>query len=102
MRTFRTFASGGADDSDPTMGGWRALYAVPPSTTKSGWCEMGAKSDQTKGKAKEAAGILSGNKDLESEGKADHRKGEVKEKIDHAKDKLEDLTDKAGDALRRK
>ena len=69
---------------------------------KDGWCEMGAKSDQLKGKTKEAAGILSGDKDLESEGKADRRTGEVKEKIDHAKDKLEDLTDKAGDALRRK
>jgi uncharacterized protein YjbJ (UPF0337 family) len=63
---------------------------------------MGAKSDQLKGKAKEAAGILSGDKDLESEGKADRRTGEVKEKIEHASDKLEDLADKAGDALRRK
>lgn len=63
---------------------------------------MGAKSDQLKGKTKEVAGILSGDKDLESEGKADRRTGAVKEKIDHAKDKLEDLTDKAGDALRRK
>ena len=63
---------------------------------------MGAKSDQLKGRTKEAAGILSGDKDLESEGKADRRTGEVKEKIDHVKDKLEDLTDKAGDALRRK
>lgn len=63
---------------------------------------MGGKSDQVKGKAKETAGILSGNRDLESEGKADRRTGEVKEKIDHAKDKLEELTDKARDALRRK
>ena len=63
---------------------------------------MGAKSDQVKGKVKEAAGVLSGDKDLESEGKADRRTGEVKEKIDDAKDKLEELTDKASDALRRK
>ena len=63
---------------------------------------MGAKSDQLKGKTKEAAGILSGDKDLESEGKADRRTGEVKEKIDDAGKKLEDLADKAGDALRRK
>ena len=63
---------------------------------------MGAKSDQAKGKAKEAAGILSGHKDLESEGKADRRTGEGKEKIDDAKDKLEGLVDKAGDTLRRK
>lgn len=63
---------------------------------------MSAKSDQLKGKAKEAAGILSGDKDLESEGKADRRTGEVKEKIDHARNRLEDLADKARDALRRK
>lgn len=63
---------------------------------------MGANSDQVKGKAKEAAGILSGDKDLESEGKADRRTGEVKEKIDHTKNKLEELADKAKDALRRK
>ena len=31
---------------------------------------MGAKSDQVKGHAKEAAGILTGDKDLESKGKA--------------------------------
>jgi uncharacterized protein YjbJ (UPF0337 family) len=63
---------------------------------------MGAKSDQLKGKVKQAAGILKGDKHLEAEGKADRLTGEVKEKIDHAKDKLEDLADKAGDALRRK
>jgi uncharacterized protein YjbJ (UPF0337 family) len=63
---------------------------------------MGAKSDQLKGKVKEAAGLLSGSKDLESEGKADRRTGEVKEKIDHTKDKLEALADKAKDALRHK
>jgi uncharacterized protein YjbJ (UPF0337 family) len=63
---------------------------------------MGAKSDQLKGKAKQAAGVLSGDKHLESEGKADRRTGEVKEKLDHAKNKLEDLADKAGDVLRHK
>jgi uncharacterized protein YjbJ (UPF0337 family) len=63
---------------------------------------MGAKSDQLKGKAKQAAGIVSGDKKLESEGKADRRTGEVKEKIDHVKDKVEELADKAGDALRRR
>jgi uncharacterized protein YjbJ (UPF0337 family) len=63
---------------------------------------MGAKSDQVKGHAKEAAGILTGDKDLESKGKADRRSGELEETIDRVKDKVDELTDKAKDALHRK
>ncbi len=74
---------------------------------------MSGKSDQVKGQVKEAAGALTGDKDLESEGKADRRAGEAKEKLDHAKDKIkevvdnvegkvEDVVDKAKDALHRK
>jgi uncharacterized protein YjbJ (UPF0337 family) len=55
---------------------------------------MGAQSDQVKGKVEEAAGVLTGNKDLEAEGKADRHAGETKEKVDHAKDKLEEVIDK--------
>jgi uncharacterized protein YjbJ (UPF0337 family) len=60
-----------------------------------GWYAMSAKSDQVKGHAKEAAGILAGDKDLESEGKTDRRAGEAEEKIDHARDKVEEAIDKA-------
>ena len=74
---------------------------------------MGAESDQVKGQAKEAVGSVIGDKDLESEGKADRHAGEVKEKLDHAKDKIEEVIeeakdkgeeviDKAKDALHRK
>jgi uncharacterized protein YjbJ (UPF0337 family) len=63
---------------------------------------MGAKSDQVKGQAKEAAGSLTGDKDLEAEGKADRRAGKAKEKLGQAKDKLDDVIDKAKDASRRK
>lgn len=70
------------------------------------WCAMSGKFDQVKGRAKEAAGILTGNEDLEAEGKADRRMGEAEEKIDHAKDKVGELIDKAADkakdALHRK
>jgi uncharacterized protein YjbJ (UPF0337 family) len=58
---------------------------------------MGAESDQVKGHAKEAVGSLTGDKDLESEGKADRRAGEAKEKLDHAKGKIEEVIDKARD-----
>jgi uncharacterized protein YjbJ (UPF0337 family) len=74
---------------------------------------MGEKTDQVKGRAKEAVGSITGDKDLESEGKADRRAGEAKEKLGNAKDKLEEvvdtaegkveeLVDKAKDALHRK
>jgi uncharacterized protein YjbJ (UPF0337 family) len=63
---------------------------------------MSAKSDQVKGHVKEAAGVVSGDKDLESEGKTDRRTGEAEEKIDHAKDKVEEVVDKTKDALQRK
>jgi uncharacterized protein YjbJ (UPF0337 family) len=43
--------------------------------------------DKTKGRLKEAAGAVSGNKNLKAEGRADQRKGTVKEK----KGKLKDL-----------
>jgi len=77
------------------------------------WYTMSGKSDQVKGQVKEAAGALTGDKDLESEGKADRRAGEAKEKADHVKDKVkdvvddaegkvEDVIDKAKDAVHRK
>ena len=52
---------------------------------------MAGKTDQTKGKAKEAIGDLTGNKDLKSEGKADRQAGEVKEKVDEAIDKVKSV-----------
>ena len=56
---------------------------------------MAGKTDQVKGQVKEAVGSLTGDEDLESEGKADRRAGEAKEKVDHAKDKVEEVIDKA-------
>ena len=73
---------------------------------------MGAQSDQVAGKAKQAAGIITGNEDLEAEGKTERRSGQAKEKIEEAKSKIEDavdtgakkveaVVDKAKDALHR-
>ena len=50
--------------------------------------------DNAKGNAKEAVGGLTGNKDLESEGKADRRAGEAKEKIGRVKAKVEESIEK--------
>jgi uncharacterized protein YjbJ (UPF0337 family) len=90
--------------------GIRTMVAVHD---EEGWYAMSAKSDQVKGQVKEAAGVLTGDKDLESKGKKDRRTGEAEEKIDHAKDKVdevidvtkdkvEEVADKTRDALHRK
>jgi uncharacterized protein YjbJ (UPF0337 family) len=63
---------------------------------------MGAKTDRVKGKAKEAAGSLVGDKDLESEGKADRRAGEAKARLARAENTAEEVVDKAKDALHRR
>ena len=65
------------------------------SDNEEGWRRMGEKTDQAKGRVKEAAGVLVGDKDLESEGQADRRAGEAKEKLEHAKDKIEEVIDDA-------
>jgi uncharacterized protein YjbJ (UPF0337 family) len=60
---------------------------------------MAGKADQMKGKAKEAVGDLTGNKDLKSEGKADRQAGEAKEKVGKVEEKVEDVIDKAKGVL---
>ncbi|MTA79089.1 MAG: CsbD family protein, partial [Actinobacteria bacterium] len=54
---------------------------------------MGAKSDQVKGKAKELVGSTVGDEDLEAEGTADRRAGEMKEKVGKVEDKVEGVID---------
>jgi uncharacterized protein YjbJ (UPF0337 family) len=60
---------------------------------------MAGKSDQMKGKAKEAVGDLTGNKDLKSEGKADRQAGEVKEKVGKVEEKVDEGIDKVKGVL---
>jgi uncharacterized protein YjbJ (UPF0337 family) len=56
---------------------------------------MGGKSEQAKGRAKEAVGILTGNQDLEAEGKIDRRTGEAEARVDRAKGKIDEFLGKA-------
>ena len=57
---------------------------------------MAEKMDDLKGRAKEAAGSLTNDKDLKREGKADRAAASVKDTVgnvvDAVKDKVEDLT----------
>jgi uncharacterized protein YjbJ (UPF0337 family) len=48
------------------------------------------KMDEAKGRAKEAAGDVSGDRDLENEGKADRASGSFKQKVSNATDKVRD------------
>ena len=61
---------------------------------------MGAKTQQWKGRIKQAAGGLTGNKKLEREGRADRRVGEAKERLTHARGKVDEVVDKAADAVK--
>ncbi len=54
---------------------------------------MSGKTDQAKGRIKQAAGDLTDNDDLKREGKADETAGKVKKVIGDAKETLEDVVD---------
>ena len=60
---------------------------------------MAGNADQMKGKAKEAVGDLTGNKDLKSECKADRQAGEAKEKVGKVEEKVEEVIDRAKGVL---
>lgn len=50
--------------------------------------------DKAKGRTKEAAGDLTGDKDMQREGKKDQAKGDAKEKVENVKDSANDMIDK--------
>ena len=51
---------------------------------------MSGNFDEAKGRAKEAAGDLTDDKDLKREGKVDKTVGKMKNKIDETADKIKD------------
>lgn len=62
---------------------------------------MSGKSDQVKGRGMQAAGIVTGNRELEAEGSADRQAGEAEEKIENAKRTVEELIDKTTASIER-
>jgi uncharacterized protein YjbJ (UPF0337 family) len=58
---------------------------------------MAGTTDDLKGRAKEAAGDLTGDRDLEREGKLDRASGAVKDKVADAKNWVEDRVDDVKD-----
>jgi uncharacterized protein YjbJ (UPF0337 family) len=63
---------------------------------------MGEKTDQAKGRIKQAAGDLTDDEGLKREGKADELGGKVKGFVDDLKDKAEDAVDKIKDRVDRR
>lgn len=57
------------------------------------------RSDEVKGRVKEAAGVLTGDKKLERQGKADQSAGKLKQAVTKVKKKTEKAIDNVKDAL---
>ncbi len=62
---------------------------------------MSGKTDDMKGRVKEAVGDLTGDKDLQREGKVDQAAGKIKDKAQDAKDLVEDKVDDVKDKLKK-
>jgi uncharacterized protein YjbJ (UPF0337 family) len=62
---------------------------------------MGAKSDDVKGRVKEAVGDLTDNEDLKREGQADRASGKAKEVVDDLGEKAKDVVDDIKDKVQR-
>jgi uncharacterized protein YjbJ (UPF0337 family) len=60
------------------------------SAGKGGSTMASGKSDELKGRLKEAAGALTGDRKLKREGKADQAVGKVKQKVEKVIDKIKD------------
>jgi uncharacterized protein YjbJ (UPF0337 family) len=64
------------------------------SVSLTGSLIMGGKTDEVKGRVKEAAGALTNNKKLKREGKMDQTKGKVKQVVDKAAKKTKQAIDR--------
>jgi uncharacterized protein YjbJ (UPF0337 family) len=60
---------------------------------------MSGKSDQAKGRIEEAYGALSGDEELQAEGRRDQLAGKTKNKAAQAEEKVEHGIDKAKDVI---
>jgi uncharacterized protein YjbJ (UPF0337 family) len=55
--------------------------------------------DQVEGEVKEQAGKLTGDEELEDEGRGQELRGDVKDKAEDVKDKAEDVADDLSDKM---
>ena len=62
---------------------------------------MGGKTEEVKGRIKEAAGALTGNENLREEGRADQAVGQVKQAVEKVVDKVRDAAEAAADGVKK-
>jgi uncharacterized protein YjbJ (UPF0337 family) len=81
---------------DPEAGGrWRLRDPGRTTPSNSRGVPMGdGKTDDMKGKVKEAAGDVTGDDGLKREGKVDKATGDVKDKVGDVGDKVKDVVHK--------
>lgn len=60
---------------------------------------MSGTSDKITGRAKQAAGDITGDEELENEGEVDETAGEVKDKVSELQDKANEAIDSVKDKL---
>ncbi len=63
---------------------------------------MGSKSDQMKGRIKEAVGVLADDDRLKREGRRDQAVGKVKEKVEQAAETVKDKVERAAEKVKDK
>ena len=63
--------------------------------------ETQGKIDNVKGRVKEAAGIITGNRELEKEGSQQRTAGAVQESIGKARRRVGELFEDVGDAIKK-
>lgn len=63
--------------------------------------EMEGKSEQAEGRVKQAAGVLTGNEDLEAEGRADRTRGEIREGANRVKREVGEAIEDIGESMKR-
>jgi uncharacterized protein YjbJ (UPF0337 family) len=61
--------------------------------------EFEGKGKQIKGTIKDKVGEITGNRDLEAEGEAEHAEGDVQQGFGTARRKVGDAIEKAGEAI---
>jgi uncharacterized protein YjbJ (UPF0337 family) len=61
---------------------------------------MSARTKQWKGRIKQAAAAITGDRKKEREGRVERRAGEAEERIDQAADKASEMIDRASDAVK--
>ena len=88
-----------ADDRPTDSPGTNGHTSNGHSTTNERNGSMTQHSDDLKGRVKEAAGALTDNDELQSEGKRDQQAGKAKDAVDKARDAVNDGIDSVKDKL---